>query len=149
MIRLDKKTKQDFLSRELAGRLAEVGIDMTIDAKYYIGKDITATDFIVMKDELEFRDLMDVVPTYTLAELLYKLNEYPYIEEGKLSASLSFCKDAPFYIWYYPFKDENGTRVKGKTVEMISEYPIESAARLLIYCAKNEIPYVRDISTKE
>lgn len=119
VMKLNNKTQQDFLNLEWCKKLTDAGIDMS-DAKYSITKD----------NEIIYGN--EGTPTYTLAELLYKLNEWPINSKG-----LKFCKDAPFYIFYY----ENIT-------ECISEYPIEAAAQLLLYCAKNNISYVLNIKDK-
>lgn len=150
MIELNYKTRQDFLDREWVQRLLDAGVDMN-DAKYVI-----VHNKAIDRDEISFGSPGDsfshlyenVVPTYTLSELLYKLNEYPFIfEMEEACAPLSFCKDAPFYGWYYAFKDKNGNSVC--TLESFFEHPIESAAGLLLQCIKNKIPYVKDISDKK
>ena len=58
-----------------------------------------------------------------------------------LTAVCLFCKDAPFYIWYYDLK--NKFTEEGKSVQDYiyaeAEYPIESLAMLLIQCHQKDI----------
>lgn len=124
MLELNNKTNQDFLDLEWCERLTRAGIDMS-DAKYKI---VVCGDkrYVVYNSD-------EGVPTYTLSELLYKLNEYP-----KAGTPLKFFKDAPFYGFYYP----------GLIDDCYSEYPIEGAAMLLLCCAKEGVHYVKDISDK-
>ena len=84
MIKLTKKTAQDFLSEEWCDRLSEY-IEMD-DAKYVI-----KGNYIFLKEE--------VTPpyTYTLSELLYKLGEYLTIKD--IECSLNFVKDAPILLF--------------------------------------------------
>ena len=90
---------------------------------------------------------VDKVPTYTVSELLYKLHEYVYpeIDGEKYSGRLSFCKDAPFYMWYYHLetKDYDPQLSMGNRNESYlfaeAEYPIVSLASLLIQCHKKDI----------
>ena len=90
MIELNKKTQQDFLNREWVQRLLDAGVDMS-DAKYWIGlfrEGETITEKIFYKKEVSFKDSLeyeiktgyklDMCPTYTVSELLYKLHEYLY-----------------------------------------------------------------------
>ncbi|MGM9531323.1 hypothetical protein [Intestinibacter sp.] len=128
MIKLTNKTAQDFLNEEWSDKLSEY-IEMN-DAKYVI-KD----GYIFLKEEITppYRY------TYTLSELLYKLAEY-YTGNNN-SFFLSFIKDAPYYCFYY--KGD-----KKDSIGQFHEYPIESAAHLLIECVKNNIAYAKDISSK-
>lgn len=128
MIKLTKKTAQDFLSEEWCDRLSEY-IEMD-DAKYVI-KD----NYIFLKEEV----ILPYTYTYTLSELLYKLEEYLTIKD--IECSLNFVKDAPFYCFYYKGGNKN-------LLGNFFEYPIESAAFLLLECAKQNISYVKDISDK-
>ena len=151
MIELNSKTQQDFLNREWVQKLLDAGVDMS-DAKYCIYRS-NGTDYIDYCGKItdikhtQIKSI-NIVPTYTVSELLYKLNEWPFLfEMEEVGAPLSFCKDAPFYSFYYAFKDKNGNGVC--TIEPFSEYPIEAAAELLLQCVKNNIPYDKDISGKE
>lgn len=129
MIELNNKTDQDFLSLEWCKRIVEAGIDMS-DAKYRI-LDYGDKKYVVYNSN-------EGTPTYTLAELLYKLDEYP----DNCENGLFFFKDAPFYGFGYNFKD------KGEFVRY-SEYPIEAAAMLLIASNKLEgVYHCKDISDK-
>ena len=133
MIKFTDKIKQDFLPIEWVKKLQDAGIEM-IDSKYFIlVKD--NSEYIITKEEIT--EGSKYYPTYTLSELLYKLPEY--VDEG--FGALDFWKDAPFYGWC--FKEDKNSQ------NNYSEYPIYSAASLLIYCAKNEkLWYVKDVSDK-
>ena len=147
MIELNKKTQQDFLNREWVYKLLEAGVDMS-DAKYalYRLKD-TISDFVVYQgtyfaDDRYYNgiNVEDLIPTYTVSELLYKLHEwiYPTIDGEEYSGGLKTSKDASFYFAYYDLKNREG---KEKTEEFYAEaeYPIESLAMLLIQCHKRDI----------
>ena len=152
MIELNKKTQQDFLNREWVQRLLDAGVDMS-DAKYRI---ITVTktgmDYIILSTRLHEREdwldkITDNIPTYTVSELLYKLHEwiYPTIDGKQFSGGLKFCKDVPFYMFYYALKtkDYDPQLQQGEYNENYIyaefEYPIESLASLLIQCHKKDI----------
>ena len=106
----------------------------------------------------------DVVPTYTVSELLYKLHEwvYPKIDGKEFSGGITMLKDAPFYMFYYKLRskeyDPNKTyasQPKEWNEDYLYaefEYPIESLASLLIQCHTKDIGLVRkdtgDISDK-
>ena len=102
MIELNEKTQQDFLSREWAKRLLDAGIDMS-DAKYMIltlNNDYVVTKELLKNDKVAAHIVSDetpiITPTYSTAELLYKLNEWPSIKlpDGKLiGARLDIFKD--------------------------------------------------------
>ena len=150
MIELNKKTQQDFLSREWVQKLLEAGVDMS-DAKYCIirrqdNKDYIATlaDFFSIKGE--------VTPTYTVSELLYKIHEYiyPTIEGKEYAGPLTFLKDAPFYIFYYILKHETDKSVfiDENYIYASSEYPIESLASLLIQYHEKGLGDTGNISDK-
>ena len=135
MIELNSKTQQDFLNREWVQKLLDAGVDMS-DAKYYIVYDINEQrDYIRFgKQPLTFACThIRQIPTYTVSELLYKLHEwiYPTIDGEAYSGPLKFCKDAPFYIWYYALKtkDYDPQLQQGKYDENYIyaefEYPIE------------------------
>lgn len=157
MIELNNKTQQDFLNREWMQRLLDAGVNVS-DAKYYITKDKwdkdnkKVRDYITIKEDLINAYCYDICPTYTVSELLYKLHEYiyPEIEGNKYSGGLKFCKDAPFYIFYYdlkkiePYTDEE-FKEKEDYIYAEFEYPIESLASILIQCHKKDI----GIATKD
>lgn len=172
MIELNKKTQQDFLNREWVQRLLDAGVDMS-DAKYYIVTKHTSiliregkmprsfkADFIITKEHYNkcadaMRSLVyeNVMPTYTTAELLYKLHEwiYPTIDGVEYSGGIDFVKDAPFYIFYYDVESRESKDGDNKIREYMSasfEYPIESLAGVLIQCMKKGIGCVKDISDK-
>ena len=153
MIELNSKTQQDFLNREWVQRLLDAGVDMS-DCKYCIGKrHADDVEFIWYAGKynltlaftfVEGFKMTEVLPTYTVSELLYKLHEYVYpeINGRKYSGGLRFLKDAPFYFWYYDlfYTDEEGERVTdNEYLYAEAEYPIESLAMLLIQCHKKDI----------
>ena len=150
MIELNSKTQQDFLNREWVQKLLDAGVDMS-DAYYGIGRDTMHGNrdkifFIHMWGLEDTESFIDKIPTYTISELLYKLHEYiyPEIEGNKYAGGLKFCKDAPFYIFYYdlkktePYIDEEFKK-KEDYIYAEFEYPIESLASLLIQCHKKDI----------
>ena len=147
MIELNKKTQQDFLNREWVQRLLDAGVDMS-DAKYgiYFNFD-EKKDVVELISEIPDKWASSIFPTYTVSELLYKLHEYiyPTIDGEEYSGGLKFCKDAPFYIWYYALKtkDYDPQLQQGKYDENYIyaefEYPIEGLASLLIQCHKKDI----------
>lgn len=154
MIELNKKTQQDFLNREWVQRLLDAGVDMS-DAHYFIANfhkqaepNLICTKYEKERASLyedgDYKVLENIVPTYTVSELLYKLHEYVYpeINGRKYSGGLRFLKDAPFYFWYYDlfYTDEEGERVTdNEYLYAEAEYPIESLAMLLIQCHKKDI----------
>ena len=154
MIELNEKTQQDFLNREWVKRLLDAGVDMS-DAKYYIITGIiSGIDYILAKEDIpnyHYRGLPS--PTYTVSELLYKLHEwiYPKIDGEKYAGGLKFCKDAPFYIFYYHLENEDKTKWNEDFIAEF-EYPIESLAGLLIQCHTKDIgmkyPDTGNISNK-
>ena len=154
MIELNSKTQQDFLNREWVQRLLNAGVDMS-DAKYCllnipvdsVYKDyIDLNDFQSVDEEWRKRALLKI-PTYTVSELLYKLHEYiyPIIDGEEYSGGLKFCKDAPFYIFYYALKTKEYDpqlqqgNYKEDYIYAEFEYPIESLASLLIQCHQKDI----------
>lgn len=145
MIELNNKTRQDFLDREWCKRFVDAGVDMS-DAKYFI-TNIDNKDWVCYNETAHVD--CESIPTYSFAELLYKLHEWPYDVNIKStdttgngnSEGLSFFKDAPFYFFYYRNWPE--TQEAGE-----SEYPIYSAASLLLWCMKNGIGCVDDVSDK-
>lgn len=149
MIELNSKTQQDFLNRKWVQRLLDAGVDMS-DAKYCIGRTFRG-DYIAYKAGAYNETLQDIVPTYTVSELLYKLHEwiYPTIDGKKFSGGLTFIKDAPFYVFYYKLKskeydkskpyDEQPKEWNEDYIHAEFEYPIESLASLLIQCHQKDI----------
>jgi hypothetical protein len=73
MIELNSKTQQDFLNREWVQKLLDAGVDMS-DAKYCIGRTFRG-DYVAYKAGAYNETLQDIIPTYTVSELLYKLRE--------------------------------------------------------------------------
>ena len=161
MIELNSKTQQDFLNREWVQRLLDAGVDMS-DAKYYIVKEPSFKCDIVMtlssidrrwtleevgRSSLSLKDYINKfkgVPTYTVSELLYKLHEwiYPTIDGKEYNGGLTMMKDAPFYMFYYKLRHDNGYLPDDINEDYIyaeAEYPIESLASLLIQCHKKDI----------
>ena len=146
MIELNKKTRQDFLDREWVQRLLDAGVDMS-DAKYIIAKDKLSmydpepdlTDYIWYKDSTA--EVYDVCPTYSTAELLYKLHEWiwPTIDDVEYSGGLKVSKDAPFYFAYYNLHEQGKDDHLTEEFFAEFEYPIESLASLLIQCQKKDI----------
>ena len=148
MIELNEKTQQDFLNREWVQRLLDAGVDMS-DAKYALYRLKDATSDIVVYQGTYFADdryyngikVENIVPTYTVSELLYKLHEwiYPTIDGEEYSGGLRFIKDAPFYMWYYKLINEEQTKADEDYIYAEAEYPIESLAMVLIQCCKKDI----------
>ena len=153
MIELNKKTQQDFLNREWVQRLLDAGVDMS-DAKYCIVK-YHNYDVVFYKNGIFTTNetVTNIIPTYTVSELLYKLHEwiYPTIDGVEYSGGLRMLKDAPFYIFYYNLKNSSAG-VDDEYISAEFEYPIESLASLLIQCHKKDIGIARkdtgDISYK-
>ena len=163
MIELNKKTQQDFLNREWVQRLLDAGVDMS-DAHYFIANfhkqaepNLICTKYEKERASLyedgDYKVLENIVPTYTVSELLYKLHEwiYPEIDGSKYSGGLKVSKDAPFYFDYYDLKNKEGVEKKEEFYAEV-EYPIESLASLLIQCHLRNIGIERkdtgDISGK-
>ena len=149
MIELNSKTQQDFLNREWVQKLLDTGVDMS-DAKYYIARfHQTEKEAIFLGKPANKVNWEEIIPTYTVSELLYKLHEwiYPTIDGREYSGPPTFLKDAPFYMFFYDLSaepDEEGyvPVTKSKQAEYIhaeAEYPIESLASLLIQCHKKDI----------
>jgi hypothetical protein len=154
MIEFNSKTQQDFLNREWVQKLLDAGVDMS-DAKYKIIKDAQSDKFYIVQKDENYIYYKDILSTYTVSELLYKLHEwiYPVIDGHEYSGGLRFLKDAPFYIFYYSlYYNENKNNpgipvgVKAEIEDYIYaefEYPIESLAALLIQCHTKDIGMVR------
>lgn len=157
MLPYDKYAKHNFLSVAWSEKLRNAGIDMK-DASYYLYKNLDGGYDILSKTELELypeKFINSGIPTYTLPELIFKLNEFPFV--GEVGAPLEFIKDAPFYIWCYYFNkgkklDENAELPifdnKKPYIEAMAETPIESAAAMLILSKKYDIGYSDDMSDK-
>ena len=146
MITFDLYSKHNFLGPSWYKHFKEVGLDMGIDASYYLVKDdkvyrIYDKGEFKKKFGKDFKNFSEdtVIPTYTIADMLYKIDEWPCDNSNDKSwGGIAFFKDAPFYGFYYP----------GLIDDCYSEYPIEGAAMLLLRCAKEGIHYVKDISDK-
>ena len=144
MLRLNNKTEQDFLNKTWVNKLQESGIEIK-DNKYWL-VDIDGTTYITedIKIDEDFGKTVDLImPTYTLAELLYKLSEWHPKYKGLKLGGPVMWKDAPFYFAQYEDALDSSPFV------VYNEYPIYAAAILLINCAKNGEMYVEDISNKK
>lgn len=159
MIRLNERTRKDFLSAELCKKLIEAGME-TKDAKYFIGNPGLDDGYDYVVDESEaiafnYKDYF--CPTYTLSDLLMKLDEWPGNEislpgnNKGFMQSLTFYKEEPFYVFGYNIERMENDHMK---VGLIPEWtfkratPIEAAAELLLKCIKEGIHYNEDISNK-
>ena len=140
MIRLTEKTQQDFLNKKWVERLQNAGVKM-IDNKYWL-TEIDGTTYITEDKTICEQMNYPVYPTYTLAELHYKLSEWhPEYKGLKLGGPIQW-KDAPFYFALYEGAPDESP------YSVYSEYPLYAAAQLLINCAKNGAEYVEDVSDK-
>lgn len=137
MIELNNVTMHDFLNRKLVQELLDVGVDMS-DATYYIYTNPdNGQDYVGYKAAMDVEHALNCVPTYTIAQLHFKLHEhiYPDIDGIGYSGGLRYVKDAPFYIFYYDLKDDDGNRCpETKGIFAEGETPIESLAYLLKQC---------------
>jgi len=114
MLRYTDKDKHTFLSPYWCKKLVDAGIDMS-DATYVLAKN-DGTTYVTRKDEAEGlckpEAVWEITPTYTLPDLIYKFNEYPWVKEDgkdKQWGPIGFLKDAPFYVWtYYPHHSIDG-----------------------------------------
>lgn len=148
MLIYDKRAEHNFLKEDLCRKLIDSGIDMS-DASYCFVK-IDGVVYVTTKENLELISTSnkidgDPVPTYTLADMIYKMNEYPYVDE-KCFGPLGFIKDAPFYCFtYHPSqKTENVPEYISSTAET----PIEAAANMLMLSMKYKIRIIEDITPK-
>ena len=148
MLRLNNKTEQDFLNKMWVERLQESGIEIK-DNRYWL-VDIDGTTYITEDAEFikEYEENLDnkivnVIPTYTLTDLHYKLSEWHPEYKGLKFGGPIMWKDAPFYFAQYEEAPENSPFI------IYSEYPIYAAALLLANCAKYGAGYVKDISGKQ
>ena len=155
MIELNHKTQQDFLNREWVQKLLDAGVDMS-DAYYYLHTLPGEDCFIIEKDRadnLKEKRLSDeILPTYTVSELLYKLHEwiYPTIDGIEYSGGLRLSKDAPFYFAYYDVHECGKDNHLSEEFFAEAEYPIESLASLLIMCQKRDIGFeYKNINIKD
>ena len=161
MLRYTDIEKHSFLSRYWCQKLIDAGIDMT-DHTYVIVT-IDGTDYITKKGDINSISdsvVQEITPTYTLAEMIYKFDEFPWIkdkdEKDKTWGPIGFLKDAPFYVWtYYPNhsgKTDNPDEwpeFEGKNyIEAMAETPIEAAARMLIICKEAGIYIVPGCNEK-
>lgn len=137
MIKLDNVTMHDFLNRRMVRELLDVGVDMS-DATYYIYTNPNdGQDYVGYKVVMDIEHALNCVPTYTIAQLHFKLHEYiyPIINGIEYSGGLRYFKDAPFYVFYYDLKDKNGNRCPSHLdICAEGETPIESLAYLLKQC---------------
>lgn len=141
MIVYDKIARHNFLCEELCRKLVDAGIDMS-DASYYLIK-VDGVTYVSPMPNIEITNNTidgDPIPTYTLADMIYKMDEYPF-RNGKSFGPLGFMKGAPFYIFYY--QSEIDANVEGE-----AETPIEAAAYLLIQSMKNGIDVNFDVRGK-
>lgn len=151
MIVYDKVARHNFLCEEMCRKLVEAGIDMS-DASYYLIK-VDGLTYVSPTPNIEIINMMidsDPVPTYTIADMLYKMDEYPYTEDGKSWGPLGFVKDAPFYCFGY-MKPKDDSLVDGEGnhyIEGEAETPIEAAAWLLIMSVRNKINIVQNVKSK-
>lgn len=154
MIELTKRTRQDFLDREWVQKLLDAGVDMS-DAKYCIER-VNGIDYVeyigYYKYYIEFKpdDSRLMVPTYSTAELMYKLQEwvYPVIDGHNHSGGLEFMKDAPFYFFYYNLRNIDTDECDQTNLFAEHELPIYALAGLLLQCMTKGVGCVADISKK-
>lgn len=134
MIKLNNVTMHDFLNRKLVQELLDVGVDMS-DATYCIAN-IGGEDYILYGKVSDVSADHNPVPTYTIAQLHFKLHEhiYPTIDGIEYSGGLRYVKDAPFYIFYYDLKNGDMRCPEHKGISAEGETPIESLAYLLKQC---------------
>ena len=154
MLRYNDFAKHTFLSPEWCNKLRDTGIDMS-DAVYYL-KTIDGAIYVTDLEEITEDEKKRLTPTYTLPDLLYKLDEFPYVDD--VGCPLEFFKDAPFYGFGYYFDKRRNTLVQedklptfsdGKhRIAVYRETPLEGAALLLLTCAKEGVKYNRNISGK-
>lgn len=142
MIRLDFKTEQDFLNKEWIEKMIEANVPMK-DNKYWLVV-IDGTTYVGVEDDKVMAEEKGypVYPTYSFAELFYKLIEWHPKYKGLILKGPIMWKDAPFYFSQYEDAPDESPFV------CYSEYPIYSAAQLLINCAKDKFGCVTDVSNK-
>lgn len=152
MIKVSSLTEQDFLDKETCMLLQNNGIDMT-DANYFIGT-IHKEDYIVHKSEDAALRLYHPVPTYTLSELLRKLQGklLTKMKKGKVQAPLEMYRRGKDYVYGYYFEKGivNKDMLLLRNIEGTGKTPISGAAFLLLSCVRcNDIEgdrYVKNIN---
>ena len=151
MIELNKKTQQDFLNRKWVQKLLDAGVDMS-DAKYCIERvnGIDYVGYIGYYKDIKPVGSLSMVPTYSTAELMYKLQEwvYPVIDGHNHSGGIEFMKDAPFYFFYYNLRNIDTDESNQAYLYAEDEYPICALAELLLQCMTKGVGCVADISKK-
>lgn len=142
MIRLNFNTEQDFLSKQWIDKMVEANVPMK-DNKYWLVV-IDGTTYVGVEDDKVMAEDKGypVYPTYSFAELFYKLIEWHPKYKGLILKGPIMWKDAPFYFSQYEDAPDESPFV------CYSEYPIYSAAQLLINCAKYKFGVVTDVSNK-
>jgi hypothetical protein len=139
MIPYNNITKHDFVPVDVCKTMQEAGVP-TDDAYYFITKYRFYNHYeIHTKEEVSKLVLQpdEIYPTYTLSQLLYKLDEWHPDYKG-----LTFYKDAPFYFFLYEdAKDES-------EFSLVADSPIVAAAYLLINCVKEGFGCVKNINSK-
>lgn len=148
MIKLTQQTAQDFLSKYWVQKIQEAGINMD-DASYFIisrHTPIGTTDYVITMEELKASPKSNTkpLPTYTLTQLLYKLDEWITIPEAGENSSgpLCFLKDAPSYYWYYKKYDSETKQRVGEYYGGEADNPLAAAAICLLQCAKHKHRFV-------
>ena len=137
MIRLTYKTQQDFLSKNWVEKMLEANVPMK-DNKYWL-IEIDGTTYVGVESDKNMAEEKgyEVYPTYSFAELYYKLGEWHPDYKG-----LILWKDAPFYFSQYKDAPDESPYT------CYSEFPINSAAQLLINCVKEKFGCADDVSDK-
>ncbi len=158
MVEFDKIAKHVWLDEAWCSRVSEV-IYMS-DAKWFLYKKdekLFVCSITERDDLLSSVDKSEFIPTYTIADMLYKMNEYAWIDKDpecelkNFHGGFKLIKDAPFYIFgYYNNIIDSEFRFEGnkKSLEVFDELPVISAARMLIAAEKNGIKNVGSISEK-
>lgn len=152
MIKFNKDIFHNFLHPYWVLLMIDAGIDVKKEARYYFDKFYNVYHI----DELaEVTD--DIIPTLTISDMTYMLNEWAYVKNstgdfsGPAEMSIKGLKDAPFYIYgYYNSNKESDFNFYNgeKSLEVIGETPIVAIARLLICSTKNGIRYINNIESK-
>ena len=120
------------------------------DAKYCIGKrhadDVEFIRYagkynlILAFTFVEGFKMTEVLPTYTVSELLYKLHEWEENNIGgrKCRGDVRLMPDAPYYMAFFHLVGDETVGIYNDMCGM-SESPIEGLASLLIQCHKKDI----------
>lgn len=142
MIRLNYKTQQDFLNKQWMEKMIEAKVPME-DNKYWL-IEIDGTTYVGVEDDKVMAEEKgySVCPTYSFAEIFYKLGEWHPEYRGLILKGPLMWKDAPFYFSQYEDAPEESKFF------CYSEFPINSAAQLLINCAADKFGCVADVSNK-